>query len=721
MMRLKRYIAVNLLLAITMSTSACWWDISHAGNVLLYRVMPLDESDYTHYSTTWDSDCMLHHGVDYKQENLQLWQQLTSASVSLEDIEYVVYKADIGYLQELQENKEVPDQYENAFLRWLTAHDRYDIIDLLILAKQNEQIITSMNDPWYYRVEDSYHFKVLAEIVGKCQAYKSGELLDRYALQMVRALCTLREYPKCATYWDSVKRKLSDNAVKKMAELKAASALYKVGRHDEALRIYAKYGDVESIRAINGGKIDNELEFVYKHHPNSPYLEEEVQKWLIYYGGEWIGNAIKRDNYSCIDRFNDVLTVAHRAVKEKKSKKMAMWYYTLASLYDIKGQPYKAMKFLETGSLYHKAPFLRDSYRVLRMWLDAQTATYDSAYEQRLYVDLRWLVNKIKRDVPAELTERLNTKEEDDYYCNIWNGYHGKANTFYWNDAMRRILLRVVCPRMHKAGKYTREVQLANLAENLLIQTNDYSNEMFLIMDRLSYRATRNYFSRIYHPQDDFDLFLNSQGKTGKYYWYDILATKCFREQRYNKALVYLKQIPVSFQKGMNVYSYMDKDPFNYDMETFKEDSMLASNIKLHFAEKMAEYKYAMNSHRDPNKRAEAKIMYAMGLRNSVHRCWFLTRYSSSWDNEGVMYNLPEIAYPEDSTLYKHDEFIRISDKLVNDAIAEFSDKELAAIQLRKLMYYRRIMDNYSETQTANEIKQHCDRWRDYVCQNNTK
>ena len=82
MMRLKRYIAVNLLLAITMSTSACWWDISHAGNVLLYRVMPLDESDYTHYSTTWDSDCMLHHGVDYKQENLQLWQQLTSASVS---------------------------------------------------------------------------------------------------------------------------------------------------------------------------------------------------------------------------------------------------------------------------------------------------------------------------------------------------------------------------------------------------------------------------------------------------------------------------------------------------------------------------------------------------------------------------------------------------------------------------------------------------------------
>ena len=715
MMKLKRFIAVSLLLVITMRAYACWWEMSHAGNVLLYRVMPLDESDYNQYCTTWDSDCMLHHGVDYKQENLKLWQLQTSTSIPLEDIEYVVYKVDIRYLQDIRDKKEIPDQYENAFLKWINAHKRKDIIDLLILAKQNEHINNSMTNPWYYRVEDSYNFKMLADIVEKCQAYKTGVLLDRYALQTIRALCTLREYQKCVAYWDDVKRKMPNNVIKKIAELKAASALYKVGRHEEASEIYAKYGDVNSIRVINGWINKNEFEFVYEHHPNSPYLEGEIQKWLIYYGREWIGNAIKHDNYSSIERFNNVLKLAHRAVKEKKSKKLAMWYYTLASLYDIKGEPYKAKKYLEAGSQYHKDPFLRDSYRVLQMWLDAQTATYDSVYEQRLYLDLRWLVDKIKKNVPSDIAKKLSSQEEDACYYDIWNGYHRKANTFYWNDAMRRVLLRVVCPRMHEVGKYTREIQLANIAENLLIRVNDYSNEMFLIMDRLSYKATRDYFYRVYHPQDDFDEFLNSRGKVDKYYWYDILATKCLRECRYNKAIVYLSQIPLSFQRGMHVYGYMGKDPFSYDMETFKYDSLLASNYKLQFAEKMATYQRKMKNCRNINERASSKIQYALGLRNSVHKCWFLTRYSSNWNNEEAMYNLPEIAYPEDSTIYRHEEYLNLSDKLINEAINTFTDKEQAARELRHLLYYKRIINEYGDTETAKDIRQHCDRWRDYA------
>jgi hypothetical protein len=697
--------------------SACWWDLSHAGNVLLYRIMPMDESDYSHYDTTWSSDCMFHRSVDYKEENLYLWQQQTSTAIPLEDIEYVVYKADVDYLQELLNGKEVLSKPENTFAKWIANQQRTDIIDLLILAKKNEQIISQMNDPWYYQVEDSEHYQVLADIVVKCRTYITGPLLGRYALQMTRALCAQREYQECVRYWNSVEIRIPDCAVKKMAELKVASALYKTGQNEEALEIYAKYGDVASIRAINGGKIDNELEYVYGHDSNSPYIEGEIQKWLIYYGGEWIGDAIKRDNYCSVDKFNEVLKVAHRAVREGKSKKMAMWYYTLASLYDIKGEPNKAKIYLNQGTRYKKDSFLKDSYRVLGMWLDAQTTTYDEAYEHKLFVDLKWLVGKIKREVPSNLLEQFQDNKGEEYYAkyNYRNGYHERANSFYWNDAMRRILLRKVCPRMHEVGKYTREVQLANLAENLLVQTNDYSNEMFLIMDRLRYKATRNYFARIYHPIDDFDVFLNSWGKTEKYYWYDIMATKCLRERRYNKALVYLMQIPLSFQKGMNVYEYMTKDPFSYDMQTFMDDSLIAPNCKLHFAQKMAGYEKTMKRDRDVNKRAASKIQYALGLRNSVHRCWFLTRYSSNWDNKGAMYNLPDIAYPEDSTLYRHDTYMKLSDKFIDDAIQTYRDKELAANELRKFLRYKQLLDSYRGTETAQNIIQHCDKWRDYV------
>lgn len=721
-MKLIRFIAVSLLCLLAESMLACYWGPTHSGEVLLYRILPLDESDYNNYATSWDCDGILHRDVDYRQENLLLWQQQTSKSVALSDIDCVVYKSDLSYLQSLRSKLDESLSTENTFANCILTNKRKDIVDFLILAKLNENILWTMNDPWYYHVDDNGNYQQLAENVEACRQYKSGPLLGRYALQMVRALCLLRQYDECVRYWQGVNRRLPDNAVKKMAELKVASALYKTGHQDEALGIYAKYGDVASIRAVNGGQIQNELEYVYERCPNSPYIEGEVQKWLLYYGDEYAENCFQKDEpYQWdVQKMNDLLKVAHRAVREKKSRQKAMWYYTLASLYDMKGESHKALTYLERGQQYRKSSFLSDSYRVLRMWLEAKTAIYDEWYEQRLMCDLKWLVGKIEREVPPEFYEKLKDEHDPAYYYieDTRRGYQVYANSFYWNDAMRRILLRAVCPRMHEAGKFTREVQLANLADNLLGIENDYANEMFVIMDRLSYKATRNYFSRIYHPEDEFDQFLNSKGKTDKLYWYDILATKCMRERRYQKALVYLKQIPLSFQQRMNVYGYMDKDPFSYDMETFKSDSLLARDCKLHFAEKMAQYERNMKWNRDPNKRAEAKMQYAMGLRNSVHRCWYLTRYSSNCDNDYIRYAIPEIAYPEDSTIYRHDKYMRLSERLISEAINTYTDKEMAANELRKLLRYQRILESYGETAVATEIRQHCDKWRDYVCQN---
>lgn len=695
---------------------ACWWDPSHAGKVMMYRIMPLDESNYYCYDTPWSSDAVFHRGVDYRLDNIRFWQQQTSLSVSTNDIEKVVYYTNLSNLDSIFDKGNAGSN--NTFVKWIIQNHRDDIIEYLLLAKQVEKIRAEMEDPWYYRVEDGDHYKTLYDIEAKCRQHQSGPLSGRYALQMARVLCALRRYDECVDYWEGIKNNVPDDVVRIMTESMVASALNKTGRKEEALNIYAKYGDVTSIRIINDGRIDNELEFVYNLHPNSPYLEGEIQKWLLCFGGEWVEESIKEGRFSWYKpRMDNLLKVAHRAVKEKKSKKMAMWYYMLAALYDMQGKAFKAQKYLQQGSLYPKSPFLKDSYRIFRMLLDAKTASYDEAYEQRLMDDLMWLEGKIKKGVTPKVYEILDNDvtENDMLYKCYRNGYLIRANMFYWNDAMRRILLREVCPRMHKAGKYIREIQLSNMADNLLGHYNIYSNEMFQIMDRLSYKQTRNYFARIYHPKDEFDVFLNSRGMTDKLYWYDIMATKCMREQRYSKAIVYLKQIPVSFQEKMSVYSYMTKDPFSYDMETFKDDSLFAPNYKLHFAEKMAKYKRIMRSHRDSNKRSEAKIQYALGLRNSVSKCWFLTRHSSNAGNDGLIYDRPEIAYPEDNSIYRHEKYMKLSDKLINEAIKSFTDKELAARELRKFLRYQRIMDSYGDTETAADIRAHCDKWRDYA------
>lgn len=60
---------------------------------------------------------------------------------------------------------------------------------------------------------------------------------------------------------------------------------------------------------------------------------------VVVFGEDWVENSIKKGYFrSDAPRFNSLLKVSHRAVKEKKSKKLAMWYYTLAALYDAKGE-----------------------------------------------------------------------------------------------------------------------------------------------------------------------------------------------------------------------------------------------------------------------------------------------------------------------------------------------------------------------------------------------
>ena len=97
-MKLIRFIAVSGLLFNTIVSYACWWDPSHAGEVMMYRIMPLDESDYYCYDTTWSSDYVLHKDVDYKQGNICLWQQQTSQSINMRDIEKTVYNTKLSDL-----------------------------------------------------------------------------------------------------------------------------------------------------------------------------------------------------------------------------------------------------------------------------------------------------------------------------------------------------------------------------------------------------------------------------------------------------------------------------------------------------------------------------------------------------------------------------------------------------------------------------------------------
>ena len=79
---------------------------------------------------------MLHRQVDYKHDNLRLWQQQTSKSIAIEDIEYVVYKIGVESLNNLKDSLDNPAQCGNSFVKWIKKHN-VTLVPTIILINSN--------------------------------------------------------------------------------------------------------------------------------------------------------------------------------------------------------------------------------------------------------------------------------------------------------------------------------------------------------------------------------------------------------------------------------------------------------------------------------------------------------------------------------------------------------------------------------------------------------
>ena len=124
------------------------------------------------------------------------------------------------------------------------------------------------------------------EIVEKAKAYKGKRLLDRYTLQMMRALTSLRQYNECLNVWLGHKVFFHGDVIQEMAQNYAAGAYFHIGQKEKAKRIFMKSGDINSyIFCLNKeGKTYNSydiLSLLYQRNPNDKRLLRLIQ-YLIH-------------------------------------------------------------------------------------------------------------------------------------------------------------------------------------------------------------------------------------------------------------------------------------------------------------------------------------------------------------------------------------------------------------------------------------------------------
>jgi hypothetical protein len=295
---------------------------------------------------------------------------------------------------------------------------------------------------------------------------------------------------------------------------------------------------------------------------------------------------------------------------------------------------------------------------------------------------------------------------------------------------------------MIKAGKITRALQLANMADNRLLSLvnrralcyyerinekyvrieksctmseyrydgelfniYDYSNHFFEMADSLGANTVKRYVQNVEAPKSEFDRFLNKRGYTGSDYLNDIVGTQCLREMRYGEAVKYLSDVSDAYNRGhLNVI--MQYHPFSIKRESLNDKC----DTRLEFAQEMHKLEQKINSSTDPNNKAQLMLQFATGLNNSFDRCWPLTQYY-----RGYSYWASVMGYKRD---WERDKYttaaIKRSKKMVAEACKIATDEEVAAEIQYELCNFKTVANKYPNTQKGKLVIGKCDKLYDY-------
>lgn len=662
------------------------------------------------YNRSWQENSQM--------DNCRSWAKITSIDISLEDIQQVVYHWEYDRLEKLHADATIgKKKNDNAFADWLIRKKDTEITSFLLLAKKCEQTRAKQCSAWYYPVQGDEENTLLMEIVEKAKEYKGKRLFDRYTLQMMRALISLRQYNECLNIWLERKNFFHKGVIEEMAKNYAAGAYYHIGEITKAKRMFTETGDICSyVFCMNKeGKTYNRydmLPILYQRDPNDKRLFYLIQ-YMIHYDIEGYGLDQKH--------LNTLYDFTLNVLDEGKAKNLAGWYYTASYLSDKLCDTVQALKYIRQARELPAGQDLKDAIRVFDIYLKAKSATkYDTDFENYLYNELSWLDQKIVMNLDSVTKKRIIRYGMTYRKCGF--------SLYYWDDMMRKILLSQVVPKCIVSGYQVRALQLLNMADNRLFNLvgkvydyvadsirdwrnsqriccsyrsrwrldyfsynrYDYGNDFFINLDSLGVQHIERLVVRMQNPLCDFDRFLNERSYVNMEYFYEIIGTQLLAAMRYKEAIHYLSQVSDEFMQTTNVYPYYKPEPKDY---------------KLNFAKKMYALEQKIKTLKNPNDRAECMLTYAKELQNSIGPRWYLTRYYDGYWSNYPFYS----QYQTD--LY--DNAVKKFEYMKQKAFKTFTDTERAAKTCWRL--FSRVARENPPAKTMEYIREHCDVLSDYT------
>lgn len=565
---------------------------------------------------------------------------------------------------------------------------------------------------WWNENEEPLHDLSISQVgrldetvIDQC---KNAQIRHRYILQVMRKYFYCSDYKRCISVWEKYGKTMPKSILRSQCLNYYGGALRRVDRDAEAAVAYAAIGyfnpklhyDVKVLRDI------------YQQNPNSEAFEFMIQEFVNTYFDHVYNKRRNTPYYDYYSMSEYILPetakslafnkLSNEILKEGKTDNPALWRSAQSALAFIDGDLNAALSLIGKAEKEKGSKAVKDNIRMMKLMFNALRTDIDDKYEDALYPDLKWIVNIINSEDP-----------EDCFTNNDYDSFCKPSATNHHVKVLRRTLLLGVIPHFQRLKMPYKCMAYQNLHDEVV---SPFKKERAMIRKGELHRGTNRWGATYIHPpiyrKVDFDTylephemgepctkivadstlwflnldyrtdfftsidtaelqdllryvqFLKSGGKTAaeKFviqnnyrdlnFYYELIATKLMRVERYDSALVYLKRVSPKFLRTQNIYTEIDSEhnPFTEGWITRKEQQAkfrlpfnpakaYADNPgKATFCKVMLKLQHLMKNAKSEEERANAAYAYGLGLfRSGIGHAWALNYYEYGY-NWGTHY-----------------------------------------------------------------------------------
>ena len=358
------------------------------------------------------------------------------------------------------------------------------------------------------------------------QAYASGKirskLRSQHALLYMRANMLLCNHYENVNFWEQTASQFIETVYKDMMKNIYAGALLKMGRADEAGRIYAEQGDWNSLmtqyyknrsfEAIRQEYLRDAnsavLPFLLQDFVNNAQEAIDAEKGYGSEGKLFIRKIVRSEA-------EQMMKFAGQVVSEGKTRVPALWKTAQAWLEFMYGNQKQAQQTIYTATTLDGTERMKDVARIIQLYINSMQQSVNAQYDAWLAGELKWL--RSHKSGPDEMGN-------------------------YYDAALNRLVHQVLGQKYEDAGQSLTSVAIYRAF-------NSYRYDY--IIDTMKVETLQKYFYYCQKPattplEEVLKPFQNLKMDDMN----DLIGTKYMRLCQWSKAIQWLSKVPLQFYNG---------------------------------------------------------------------------------------------------------------------------------------------------------------------------